>query len=134
MPKINTEINCLDDFKLLRTSPKLDLDQSERLLKELDIQIKNADWLTIGIMAPEANLAVHALREIERHYELLEMKEINQEELVGPVFLKANQNSGHFHLRIEYGLGDGILISCQYNNESKTPDTFGPFPLSFFEN
>ena len=132
MPKFKSEIKSLNDFKLLRTAPTLDLIQTENLLKDLDVQIKNADWLTIGIMAPNPSLAVKALREMEKHYSLLETKNINQESLDGPVFLKANQKSGFFYIRIEYGLGEGILISSQYDNEGKSPDTYGPFPLNFF--
>ncbi|MFL0732696.1 MAG: DUF1824 family protein [Prochlorococcus sp.] len=36
-------------------------------------------------------------------------------------------------MRIEYGLGEGVLISCQHNNEEKEADTLGPFPLDFFK-
>ena len=50
----------------------------------------------------------------------------------GPVFLKANQKTGDIHIRIEYGLGEGILLSCQQEEEKKNTSTFGPFPLNFF--
>ena len=50
----------------------------------------------------------------------------------GPVFLKANQKTGEIHARIEYGLGEGILISCHNDDNSLTAKTIGPFPLDFF--
>ena len=33
---------------------------------------------------------------------------------------------------MEYGLGEGILVSCQYYQEEKDTETFGPLPLNFF--
>ena len=51
----------------------------------------------------------------------------------GPVFLKANQKTGDIYVRIEYGLGEGILLSCQHNEEGRDADTIGPFPLDFFK-
>ena len=51
---------------------------------------------------------------------------------VGPIFLKANQRTGEIHARIEYGLGEGILITCHDNDNSFIARTYGPFPLDFF--
>ena len=35
-------------------------------------------------------------------------------------------------IRSENGLGEGILLTCQYDNESYESSTVGPFPLDFF--
>ena len=34
----------------------------------------------------------------------------------------------------EKGLGEGILLTCQYEHDNKDSNTFGPFPLDFFSN
>ena len=33
---------------------------------------------------------------------------------------------------VENGLGEGILITCQYDYECKESGTFGPLPLDIF--
>ena len=50
----------------------------------------------------------------------------------GGVFLKANQKTGNVFIRSERGLGEGILITCQYDEDAKESNTFGPLPLDFF--
>ena len=50
----------------------------------------------------------------------------------GGVFLKANQKTGNVFVRSENGLGEGILITCQYDEDTKESNTFGPLPLDFF--
>ena len=50
----------------------------------------------------------------------------------GSVFLKANQKTGNVFVRSENGLGEGILITCQYEENSSKANTFGPLPLDFF--
>ena len=50
----------------------------------------------------------------------------------GCVFLKANQKTGNVFVRSENGLGEGILITCQYDEGAKESNTFGPLPLDFF--
>ena len=52
----------------------------------------------------------------------------------GRVFLKGNQKTGNVFIRSENGLGEGILLTCQYEHESKESSTFGPLPLDFFTN
>ena len=47
-------------------------------------------------------------------------------------FLKANQKTGNVFVRSENGLGEGILITCQYDEGVKESNTFGPLPLNFF--
>ena len=55
------EISKLVDLNNLRTAPKLSNRQGKKLLEELEANILNADWITIGIMAPRDNMASEAL-------------------------------------------------------------------------
>ena len=55
------EINKLVDLNNLRTAPQLSNIQLKKLLEELESNIFNADWITIGIMAPCAKSAIEAL-------------------------------------------------------------------------
>ena len=50
----------------------------------------------------------------------------------GSVFLKGNQKTGNVFIRSENGLGEGILITCQYDKDAKESNTFGPLPIDFF--
>ena len=43
------EIDKLVDLNNLRTAPQLNNSQEKKLLEELEANIFNADWLTIGI-------------------------------------------------------------------------------------
>ena len=45
------EINNLVDLNSLRTAPLLNSSQIKKLLEELETNMFNADWITIGIMA-----------------------------------------------------------------------------------
>jgi len=62
------EINKLVDLNNLRTAPQLSNMQEKKLLKELEANIFNADWLTIGIMAPCDNKAIKALQSISKKF------------------------------------------------------------------
>jgi len=130
---LDSEIKVLTDLKSLRTAPTLDRDQSEYLLKELSLYMIDADWFTIGIMAPSSKLAIFILKGMEHLFDWPPMKVARKPIKDGPVFLKANQRTGDIHVRIEYGLGEGILIGCQHNEENKEAETLGPFPLDFFK-
>ena len=44
------EINKLVDLNNLRTAPQLSNSQEKILLEELEANIFNADWITIGII------------------------------------------------------------------------------------
>jgi len=129
------EINKLFDLTNFRTAPQLSNRQEKKLLKELEANIFNADWITIGIMAPSDNKAIEALQSISKKY-----TSINFGNLVHPlhadggVFLKANQKTSNVFVRSENGLGEGILITCQYDEGAKESNTFGPLPLDFFHN
>jgi len=60
------EINKLVDLNNLRTAPKLSNSQEKKLLGELEANIFNADWITVGIMAPSDNKAIEALQSISK--------------------------------------------------------------------
>ena len=122
----------IGDLNHLRTAPNLNEVDSKMILKELKIKMKSADWFTVGIMAPSFKNGVNIIRAMEERFRWQKMK-ISAEILTeGPIFLKANQKSGEIHVRIEYGLGEGIIISCHNNETSVMADTLGPFPLDFF--
>ena len=133
MSNQNHKICTLDDLAKLRSAPKLNKKQSIKLLDELIYLIEKSDWITIGIMAPSLQKGLNAIRRLEEKFKYKEMKCITLPSSEGPVFLKANQKSGEIHARIEYGLGEGILISCQKYDNSFCSKTIGPFPLDFFD-
>ena len=126
------EINKLVDLNILRTAPKLNKSQGEKLLVELEANISNADWLTIGIMAPSDNKAIEALESISIKYSSIKFGNLGSLHADGGVFLKANQKTSNVFVRSENGLGEGILITCQYDESPKESNTFGPLPLDFF--
>ena len=126
------EINKLVDLNNLRTAPQLSNSQEKKLIEELEANIFNADWITIGIMAPTDNKAIEALQSISKKYSSIKFGNLGSLNADGSVFLKANQKTGNVFVRSENGLGEGILITCQYENESEESSTFGPLPLDFF--
>ena len=126
------EINSLIDLNNLRTAPQLSNSQEKKLLEELEANILNADWITIGIMAPSDNEAIAALQSISKKYSSIKFGNLDSLHADGGVFLKANQKTGNVFIRSENGLGEGILITCQYEEDAKESDTFGPLPLDFF--
>ena len=126
------EINKLVDLNSLRTTPPLSNRQVKKLLVELEVNIFNADWITIGIMAPSDKRAVEALQSISKKYSTIKFENLDTLHADGSVFLKGNQKTGNVFVRSENGLGEGILITCQYDEQSETSNTFGPLPLDFF--
>ena len=127
------EINKLVDLNNLRTAPQLSNRQEKKLLEELEANILNADWITIGIMAPCDNKAIEALQSIAKKYASIKFGNLESLHADGGVFLKANQKTGNVFVRSENGLGEGILITCQYEEDVKESKTFGPLPLDFFK-
>ncbi len=123
----------LADLNKLRSAPKLNKVQSEILFHELCDIIDKSEWITIGVMSPSLKKGIHAVRRIEERFEYNAMKCITFPNTEGPIFLKANQKTGEIHARIEFGLGEGILISCQNYDNSLNSKTIGPFPLDFFD-
>ena len=126
------EINKLVDLNNLRTAPQLSNIQEKKLLKELEANIFNADWITIGIMAPSDNKAIKALKSISKKYPSIKFGNLGPLHADGGVFLKANQKTSNVFVRADYGLGEGILITCQYDEGAKESNTFGPLPLNYF--
>ena len=126
------EINKLVDLNNLRSTPELNNSQVKKLLGELEVNIFNADWITIGIMAPSDKRAIEALHSISKKYSTIKFENFDNLHAVGSVFLKANQKTGNVFVRSENGLGEGILIACQYEEQSEASNTFGPLPLDFF--
>ena len=126
------EINKLVDLNNFRTAPQLSNKQEKKLLKELEANILNTDWITIGIMAPSDNKAIEALQSISKKYASIKFGNLDCLHADGCVFLKANQKTGNVFVRSENGLGEGILITCQYDEDAEPSDTFGPLPLDFF--
>ena len=126
------EINKLVDLNNLRTAPQLSDNQLKNLLEELEANILKTDWLTIGIMAPCDNRAIESLQSISKKYASIKFGNLESLNANGCVFLKANQKTGNVFVRSEKGLGEGILITCQYDEDAKESNTFGPLPLDFF--
>ena len=126
------EIDKLVDLNNLRTAPELSVKQEKKLLKELEANIINADWITIGIMAPCDFKAIEALKSISKKYSSIKFRNLDSLHADGSVFLKGNQKTGNVYIRSENGLGEGILITCQYDEDTKESSTFGPLPLDIF--
>jgi len=128
----NMQINELTDLNNYKTAPILDLNQIQKLSIELDNEIKNSDWITIGIMAKSDNEAKNALRAFLSKYSFITFNDFEELKAIGNVFMKGNQKTGEVYIRSEYGLGEGILLTCQYDDPICNSLTYGPFPLSFF--
>ena len=128
------EINNLANLKSLRSAPHLNRLQRKKLLKELDSEILSAEWITIGIMAFHDYEAVEALKSISRKYTSIKFSDLDSLNADGSVFLKGNQKTGNVFIRSENGLGEGILLTCQYEKDSENSLTYGPLPLDFFTN
>ena len=129
---MDSHIGSLQDLRNLRSAPDLDDAQSKVLIRELSTYMDDSDWFTVGIMAPSFAIAILVLREMESRFNWLPMKVVVKPKEEGPVFLKANQKAGEVNVRVEHGLGEGILLSCQRNDLGRDSDTLGPFPLNFF--
>ena len=126
------EVNSLFDLISLRSAPKLSKGQVKKLQDELEEKILNCDWLTIGIMANSDFEAIEALKSISKKYSSIKFLDLDSVRANGSVFLKANQKTGNIFIRSENGLGEGILLTCQYDSVTEESSTYGPFPLDFF--
>ena len=120
----------------LRSAPNLQVPERAALLSELQPCLAACDWFTVGVMAPTAATAVACLRHLETAlgWSPLELDPACEalEAIEGPVFLKANQNTGRFLVRRETGLGEGLLITGHGSANPDAEDTWGPFPLDLF--
>ena len=126
----------LASLRGLRSAPPLEPSACAKLRAELLPLLTRCEWFTAGVMAPSAAAAVACLRQVEAalgwpHLELDPAGEA-LDAIEGPVFLKANQNSGRFLVRRETGLGEGLLISGHNSADAAAEDTWGPLPLDFF--
>ena len=120
------EINNLANLKSLRSAPQLNKVQRKKLLKELESEILSAEWITIGIMAFHDYEAVEALKSISRKYTSIKFTDLDSLNADGSVFLKGNQKTGNVFIRSENGLGEGVLLTCQYEKDSLESLTYGP--------
>ena len=93
------EINKLVDLNNLRTAPQLSNSQGKKLLEELEANIFNADWVTIGIMAPSDKKAIGALQSISKKYSSIKFGNLGSLHADGDVFLKANQKTRNVFVR-----------------------------------
>ena len=125
-------IRSLNDLARLRDAPQLTPETAEQLRLELSGAMAESSWFTIGIMASSAKTALRALRSLERSQGWSELEVVESTEKSGPVFLKANQKGNSVRIRIEHGLGEGILISGHGDDDSQPSTTWGPLPLNFF--
>ena len=126
------EIDNLFDLNSFRSAPQLSKRTIKKLLEELESKILNADWITVGIMAPSDFDAIGALKSISNKFSYVKFRDLESLNAPGSVFLKANQKTGNVFIRSENGLGVGILLTCQYEENSKESNTYGPLPLDFF--
>ena len=126
------EIKKLVDLNSFRTAPKLSNSQVKKLSEELKVNIFNANWITIGIMASSDIKAIETLQSISKMYSRIKFKGYDCLRAEGRVFLKGNQKTGNVYIRSENGLGEGIILTCQYEIDSEKSSTFGPLPLDFF--
>ena len=129
----NIDICKIEDLDKFRSAPKLNKKQSISLLNQVIHLIQKSDWITIGVMSPTLERGINAVRRIEEKFDYDKMQCITVPSSDGPIFLKANQKTGEIHARVEFGLGEGILITCQNHENSLTAKTIGPFPLDFFD-
>ena len=128
------EINNIVELNGLRTAPQLSNSQKIKLQQELESKIFDADWITIGIMASNDYEAIAAIKSISKKYSAIKFSDLDSLHADGSVFLKGNQKTGSVFIRSENGLGVGILLTCQYDEDSNESNTFGPLPLDFFSN
>ena len=126
-------INNLVDLESLRSAPNLSKDQITKLSEELELKIISADWLTIGIMASSDYEAIKTLNSISKKYSSIKFRNLDSLHADGSVFLKGNQKTGNVFIRSENGLGEGVLLTCQYDVDSLESLTYGPLPLDFFQ-
>ncbi len=125
-------INSLADLDSLRSAPELSLEKQSALKEELKTAMSGSEWFTLGIMAESLDVALNVTRQIEKQFNWAHMDLIDSPTNLGPVFLKANQKNGQIYVRIEHGLGEGILITGHPKDPGETGPTWGPLPLSIF--
>ena len=128
----DSPVQNLANLARLRRAPELLPQIRNELRGELDQAMANASWFTIGVMAPSMEKAITALRSLEQSQQWEPLQLVDSPKEPGPVFLKANQKGGTIRIRIEHGLGEGILISGHGDDDTTPSTTWGPLPLDFF--
>tara|TARA_B100001142_G_C14024636_1_gene535721 strand:- start:33 stop:428 length:396 start_codon:yes stop_codon:yes gene_type:complete len=128
----SASIQSLNDLSRLREAPTLDQGTKDQLREELRLALTQFGWFTIGVMAPSADQALSSLRSLEENQQWTSLEVVESTTDVGPVFLKANQRGGTVRIRIEHGLGLGMLISGHGDDDAQPVTTWGPLPLDFF--
>jgi len=128
------DITHLVDLNSFRSAPQLSKSQRKKFSEELETYMLSADWITIGIMASHDYEAIEALQSVSKKYSSIKFSGYDLLRAEGRVFLKGNQKTGNVYIRSENGLGEGILLTCQYEKDSAGSTTFGPLPLDFFSN
>ncbi|MFL0734126.1 MAG: DUF1824 family protein [Prochlorococcus sp.] len=128
----NLSIQSLSDLNKLRSAPKLTINQNKKLLSELQLVMAEAAWFTLGVMAPSSEQALSVLRKIEQNFAWTPMQLVDKPHSKGPVYLKANQNTGKIRIRVQQGLGQGVLISSHKSTPGGAVKTWGPLPLELF--
>ena len=122
---LQDEITRDDAAKILKVSKA----QISRFLaayqEDVELEKAQADW-------DVPTEAIESLQSISKKYASIKFGNLDSLHADGCVFLKANQKTGNVFVRSENGLGEGILITCQYDEDAKGSNTFGPFPLDFF--
>ena len=113
------DITHLVDLNSFRSAPQLSKSQRKKFSGELETYILSADWITIGIMASHDYEAIEALKSISRKYTSIIFRDLDSLKADGSVFLKGNQKTGNVYIRSENGLGEGILLTCQYEKDSE---------------
>ena len=93
------DINKLADLNSLRTAPLLSISKEKKLLGELETNIYDADWITIGIMAPSNTKAIEALQSITNKYSSIKFGNLDSLHADGSVFLKGNQKTGNVFIQ-----------------------------------
>ena len=68
--------------------------------------------------------AIRALQSILKKYYSIKFENVNPLHDDGSVYLKSNQKTGNVFVRSENGLREGILITCQYDQEAENSNTF----------
>ncbi|MFM8524513.1 MAG: DUF1824 family protein [Cyanobacteriota bacterium] len=129
-----SSVTTLRDLRSLRQAPAISTEARQTLRSELNTALAVCDWFTIGVMAPDAEAALTALRQCERALGWTPLADSPDPLPAGPVFLKGNQRSGGLLIRTEEGLGEGLLISGHQEGNGEAGDTWGPLPLDFFAN
>ena len=131
--------DLLASLRGLRTAPRLDASQRLQLRQALDERLAGCQWFTVGVMAPDRHTAVGCLRSLEAALGWSPLQEESEVEAAGselsagtPVFLKGNQRTGGFRVRLEAGLGEGLLITGHHPDAPELEDTWGPLPLDLF--